>query len=763
MPNNNWDEYKVSGASNSLGGDWDEYKVKKKGYTLPEYGSTLVQYGTGLGASQPRKYIPPKTKAKSLSEASSDDNSYIAALWNQIPSALSDAVGGLSKFGGKLLRTVPGISALETGIDVGAQIAGRKDAINPVRRALRTESLESFGKSAERIIEKAKSPYASKEYEEKLLSGLDVTGGIGLEDIKAAPLFITRMAADAGLAIPSFGSSFVAQGYNQGLKEYDEVIKNNPEYKNDSVREIFGVTYGTINGLLDKLGLDAILKTPAVTKAVKKFILNDALKTVAKSTSKEITSEGLERAAQDASRRTFNKIKDLGVKGLFAAGAEGVTEPLQGGLSDGLKVITNKISGSEIFNEKELKENFWKNRINEAAAGAIGGATLSTAMRGLKSSDKYIAERVAESASPENIEFVKLEIDQSVQNGELTEDDAARLNTALDAYASASNRLPSNLGTEQRAKAITAMAERDSLAEQIKAIKESTANVDQAIVPELENEVAVFQNKIEFLNDQIIEAVTGKKYKYFQDDTGRSFKQLVKPGSNLAKAIVSPDYRAEKSQQIPIEYYEFVTQDESIPDEYKPKSVKEKKIDTFVDRIIAGGDPTSDKDDRIIGRFDPESNEYVISLETESDIKFYQDNKDIIDQKVIDYAVQEQTAGEVSVQPEARVGEEVAQGEPQTELEETAKVEEVIPDEDLDIAIENLSNIKAQNKKLERATLSKRSKEMADKSIKDSETQLSSINEGAFKRAKDIEDNFDDIKDQLKEKGLLTSLQKGCL
>ena len=712
MPNNNWDEYKVSGASNSLGGDWDEYKVKKKGYTLPEYGSTLVQYGTGLGASQPRKYIPPKTKAKSLSEASSDDNNYIAALWNQIPGALSDAVGGLIKFASKS-PTLP----------YGMNVLG-----------------EAAGQEAELLTEKLRSKASSKAYEEKLLSGLDVTDGIGVEDIKAAPLFITRMAADAGLAIPTFGSSFVAQGYNQGLKEYDEVIKNNPEYKNDSVREIFGVTYGTINGLLDKLGLDAILKTPAVTKAVKKFILNDALKTVAKSTTKEITSEGLEKAAQDASRRTFNKIKDVGVKGLFAAGAEGATEPLQGGLSDGLRVITNKISGSEVFNEKEIKENFWKNRINEAAAGATGGATLSTAMRGLKSSDKYIAERVAESASPENIEFVKLEINQSVQNGQLTEDDAARLTTALDAYASASNRLPSNLGTEQRAKAITAMAERDSLAEQIKAIKESTANVDQAIVPELENEVAVFQNKIEFLNDQIIEAVTGKKYKYFQDDTGRSFKQLVKPGSNLAKALVSPDYRAEKSQQIPIEYYEFVTQDESIPDEYKPKSVKEKKIDTFVDRMVAGEDVTS-----------------------EQDTKFYEDNKDIIDQKVKDYAVQEQTAGEVSVQPEARVGEEVAQGEPQTELEETAKVEEVIPDEDLDIAIENLSNIKAQNKKLERATLSKRSKEMADKSIKDSETQLSSINEGAFKRAKDIEDNFDDIKDQLKEKGLLTSLQKGCL
>lgn len=86
-------------------------------------------------------------------------------------------------------------------------------------------------------------------------------------------------------------------------------------------------------------------------------------------------------------------------------------------------------------------------------------------------------------------------------------------------------------------------------------------------------------------------------------------------------------------------------------------------VDDFVERYTSGEDMTS-----------PE------------DIQFYKDNAELIESKLKDYAVQEQTTGEVPVQPEARVGEKVAEGKPEAKPEEVTEVkEEVIkrPDSEL--------------------------------------------------------------------------------
>jgi len=546
----------------------------------------------------------PISKPKTLSEAVSNDDSYIGAIWNQIPNSVSDFVGGLSKLVGKGAAQMYG-KPVELLFDVVNKTGG-KNIVNPIKELATYENIESVAKLGEKAVKKLRTSASSEEYERSIQEGFNVTDGVGFQDVKAIPVMLARLVADAGLSIPTAGLSFVAQGYNQGLNEYDEAVKDMPkDLRSDNAREGFGVMYGTINGLADKLGLDFITKSKPVSETVKKYILKEAVKELAKKEAKNITSNVIESTIANIAKSTFNKVKAVGVKTAIGATGEGVTEPIQGGLSDGLKILTNKLSGSDVFDVNEIKENFWKSRINDAAGGFVLGGALGGAINSLKSTDSYIAERVAESTTPEQIQLLKEELVNSVDdNGNplLDEEKINILNSAIDKYSEANQKLPAGLSTEKRAKALQLISERDEIKASRDAAIQNIDNVDEAIKPEMEGDMVIFENKEQQKNDEIREAVTGSKYKYFQDEDGKFYKKLG-------------DGKAEEISQ---EYFNLQNQDTEIGDQLTKK---------------------------------------------ETD------------------AVQVETTGQVPVQPEAPVSEEVEQGKPQPEAkvapEESAKAEEV--------------------------------------------------------------------------------------
>jgi hypothetical protein len=569
----------------------------------------------------------PISKPKTLSEAVSKDDSYVGAIWNQIPNSVSDFVGGLSKLVGKGAAQMYG-KPVELLFDVVNKTGG-KNIVNPIKELATYENIESVAKLGEKAVKKLRTSASSEEYERSIQEGFNVTDGVGFQDVKAIPVMLARLVADAGLSIPTAGLSFVAQGYNQGLNEYDEAVKDMPkDLRSDNAREGFGVMYGTINGLADKLGLDFITKSKPVSETVKKYILKEAVKELAKKEAKNITSNVIESTIANIAKSTFNKVKAVGVKTAIGATGEGVTEPIQGGLSDGLKILTNKLSGSDVFDVNEIKENFWKSRINDAAGGFVLGGALGGAINSLKSTDSYIAERVAESTTPEQIQLLKEELINSVDdNGNplLDEEKINILNSAIDKYSEANQKLPAGLSTEKRAKALQLISERDEIKASRDAAIQNIDNVDEAIKPEMEGDMVIFENKEQQKNDEIREAVTGSKYKYFQDEDGKFYKKLG-------------DGKAEEISQ---EYFNLQNQDTEIGDQLTKK---------------------------------------------ETD------------------AVQVETTGQVPVQPEAPVGEEVEQGKPEAEPKVvTEEGKEVVVSEtpkkqgvsrevtDLDIAKSNLN------------------------------------------------------------------------
>jgi hypothetical protein len=132
-------------------------------------------------------------------------------------------------------------------------------------------------------------------------------------------------------------------------------------------------------------------------------------------------------------------------------------------------------------------------------------------------------------------------------------------------------------------------------------------------------------------------------------------------------------------------------------------------------------------------------------------------------------AIQEQATGQVPIQPETTVSEEVEGGKPEAEVEGVTEKgkEEVAPkeinlpelkDDSLDLAIEVANDISELKQKQKRAK-SKASKEQITRQINEAELELQDIPTEA-KIAKGINDNFDKIKKELKNKDLIEI--KGC-
>ena len=118
--------------------------------------------------------------------------------------------------------------------------------------------------------------------------------------------------------------------------------------------------------------------------------------------------------------------------------------------------------------------------------------------------------------------------------------------------------------------------------------------------------------------------------------------------------------------------------------------------------------------------------------------------------------------GELEIIPDIKLGKKQATEEVIPEEKVTVKVEDIqlpeLNEENLDIAIESATDIADLNKKAKRVT-SKAAKNSISKKIKESEAELASLPiEG--KIAKGISDNFDIIKKELKDKGLIEL--KGC-
>lgn len=367
------------------------------------------------------KSVPKPTLKEAALKDRQNNNSYLGAIWNNVVASAERLAGGAARLAQKL-DSSPIARIQETADKAASSVTG----IN--YEALREK--ESADK-VRNFIGKARTASSSKEYEKGLAKGFDVTNGIGLDDLKGLGAILPSMIADMALAAPTAGTSFAIQGYDDALSTLDDI----PEAKNisETTRTAFGLGGGIIAAILEKLGMDNILKSGTATRYVTSKILKEASEEIAKKGVK-ITSEQFQKTVANKATQMLTKtaLKNTVKAGAKSALVEGGTEATQEGAMDLLKLASNQLEGKEIFDEEELKNTAASRYLNSAVMGGIFGGFGGTVMSRTKNLQRHIESEIKNAKTQQDIDNLVSEINQNVEDGTLSNNDAELLKSMVD-------------------------------------------------------------------------------------------------------------------------------------------------------------------------------------------------------------------------------------------------------------------------------------------------------------------------------------------
>lgn len=379
---------------------------------------------TDISKSVPKGTAQPVVKT-TLKEAAIKDknnnNSYLGAMWNNVVASAERLAGGAARLAQKF-DTSP-VSMIQETVD---KAASSVTGIN--YEAQREKEIADKVKS---FIGKARTSSSSREYEQGLAEGFDVTNGIGLDDLKGLGAVLPSMLADIAIAAPTAGTSFAIQGYDDALSTIDNI----PEAKNmsETTRTAFGFGGAIVAGVLEKLGMDNILKSGTASKYVTSKILKETADELVKKGVK-VTAEQFEKAVANKATQMLTKtaLKNTVKAGAKSALVEGATEATQEGAMDLMKLATNKLEGKEIFDEEELKNTAASRYLNAAAMGGIFGGGLGSITSRTKNVQQHIENEVKNAKTQEDIAAIINDIDENLKDGTISENDAEIFKSIVD-------------------------------------------------------------------------------------------------------------------------------------------------------------------------------------------------------------------------------------------------------------------------------------------------------------------------------------------
>ena len=379
---------------------------------------------TDISKSVPKATVQPVVK-QTLKDAAIKDknnnNSYLGAIWNNVVSSAERLAGGAARLAMKM-DTSPVARIQETADKAASSVTGVN--YEAIREKEVADKFRNFRG-------KARTSSSSKEYEKGLAQGFDVTDGIGLDDLKGLGAILPSMLADMALAAPTAGTSFAIQGYDDALSTLDDI----PEAKNmsETTRTAFGLGGGVIAGVLEKLGMDNILKSGTATKYVTSKILKEASEELAKKGVK-VTAEQFQKTVSDKATQLLTKtaLKNTVKAGAKSGLVEGATEATQEGAMDLMKLAANQIENKKIFDEEEIKNTAASRYLNSAVMGGIFGGVGGAAMSRTKNVQRYIQNEIKNAKTQQDIDNLVNDINQNVQEGVLSQNDAEVLKSMVD-------------------------------------------------------------------------------------------------------------------------------------------------------------------------------------------------------------------------------------------------------------------------------------------------------------------------------------------
>ena len=350
--------------------------------------------------------------------------------------------------------------------------------------------------------------------------------------------FFTQVVGSLAETAPAMLGGYptlVIQAYDNGLKSINstEAGKNLP----DAEKTIFALGTGIATALLDKYSLDKIFG-----KQSSKVATDLAIKTMTdlvKTSKTPITTEMFEQALNEGVKGLKQQLLSKGKKVLTAGGVEGITEAGQEGITILAEEITNKAKDKKIFDNAS-----WGNRIKDAAViGAAGGGILSGIASLGDKTRNYIAEKVSEAKSAEDIEALKAEVVEQAESGNATPEEIKAMTDLVSKYAEVNLRIPQD--ANNRKEVANKIIEREEVEHKIAEKKAELESTDPAFHPEIESELTLLHERLgEINNEAVAEAQSPQKYDTYLIN-GERVSEEVFLSSLESKRPVDYEYNGE--------------------------------------------------------------------------------------------------------------------------------------------------------------------------------------------------------------------------
>jgi len=589
------------------------------------------------------RYKTIETQQKSIQKAAGDytkmkaeQGTFLGGLWNNITDGIGSIVGGWSDFTiNRYWDNVPltlalgvdnykeifelkkqelnRINKVEEGVTVSDKLVNEaiRDDYKKLQKYGKIENPEGFKFEIENTTLKElrdffRETFGTATTSKEFTQKLEKEGNIVQRGLLGLAKSAPAMVGGPYMRI----LNMFAQTSGSVLEE----MENDPDFKNisENERERVASVIGVVGAALEEFGFRNVIKGTSIIKGL---------------TGRIITKLPSNATASQIRSATLAEIKNMGIKGGVALIGSGLAEAETGGLQQAseylLKDIYNFTKEKEMFDTPEfLSGEYLSNIADAAATEAVGGFMLgvpnaiSTAMTkdGFQALDDDTFKLFEEiSRDSDSRKFFVINLKNKINQGEVTAEQGKKMIEAYDQASGMIAQVPDEItDSKDRKTAMDLLAERKKLE-----IKKQ--GKDSALTGPI-------QKKIDIINEQL--------------------NQLTE--NAIQKQAAGETIPTEISSLNDNEVVTFrVASLEDVPEEFrdKAKEIGGGEIET---RQLIFGLPFGKKETVTVPKA------YVYSL-TGKEAK--------------DYAVQKQTAGQVPVQSETGVSQEMVEGESQPGLE----------------------------------------------------------------------------------------------
>lgn len=398
-------------------------------------------------------------------------------------------------------------------------------------------------KKIEELTGAIKSDYVTPE-EAGSISEIDFINKSFSENAKALFASGGRLAFDIPMAMATGPTSYYLQSYGESVRDYDRMVEKGQFEPNPLAREFYGNAVGLVTSQFEKLGIDKMFGAGPALKNIQRKAIANIFGKIAKSAA-PLSAKATEKLVEAEVRSLSANIKARGVKAAYGFSVEGGTEGLELLMSEGAKVITNKIQRKEVFDEKEIVDNIGKNLFNASLAGGVYGVPLGTIASFGKNVNTSVLKDIAEAKTDEDFAKIDNDLEEVFVANNYSPEDREAVSTTVRNYARIKQKLPPLTPPEVQEKVIPLIEQRDTIDKELETKKANAANLDEAVAADETSDIEMLEAKRASINDEIRSEVAGTEFTYFEQD-GKFFKQL---GENQPEEITKIRFDLESIRQ----------------------------------------------------------------------------------------------------------------------------------------------------------------------------------------------------------------------